>query len=298
MFEQDNTCTSSRQFPQALIAQSCSGASVTMQVSQEIFAAQGYKVYHGGEPILQQRPHIMKIAKQRLEARNGYDPSQEEVLTESLAVFNERAIEAQGILLFKTRSVNDEVLKTLNKLHTKLVFTFRRNLLDRAICVTRYCFESNLSYEVNYNGTKVNTCFKRRQRSSEIHMVHFTNISALLEQMQHWGNLQLERRLNYERFPNISKLTEYEDLFKFEYTARDDVFDDSVKVWCEFLKTFGEIKESIVQEVLRKYKNSRKSRPSFNATIYNFGKIKDSFNESHFREYTNQMLQQINLSNA
>ena len=119
MFEQDNTCTSSRQFPRALIAQSCSGASVTMQVSQEILEAHGYKVYHGAEPILEQRPHIMKIAKQRLEARNGYDPSQGEVLAESLAVFNERAIEAQGILLLKIRLVNDEVLKTLNKLGTK-----------------------------------------------------------------------------------------------------------------------------------------------------------------------------------
>ena len=95
----------------------------------------------------------------------------------------------------------------------------------------------------------------------------------------------MKKKNSYKELLNITDVTEYEDLFQFEYTDDNKVFDDAVRMWYIFLRTFGEIKEPILREVLKKYKNSRQPRPSFNDIVFNFDEVKGAINDSIFIEY-------------
>lgn len=265
--------------PRAIISHACSGSSITMRVTEKILRAHGYNVFHGGQPILHKDKDIMDKAKQRLEARIDRRPTKNETLAEIFVYLNERAAKTQKILLFKIENY-EGILETLKGLGTKFTYTYRSNYLSRAICAVRDCFQGrNLGSVVYANGTKADICFSRRHSDEKV-MAHFNMPRRLINQMQSWEN-----RDAFIKEHNSYHPAAYEDLFKFEYTDSEDVFDASVKSWCAFLETFGEIKEAIVREVLQMNRNSRPPPPPVEELIYNFDEIKGPINESLFREY-------------
>jgi len=258
--------------PRAVIAHPCSGSSVTMKITEKILKAHGYNVFHGGQPLLHNDKDIMDKATQRLEARVDREPTRKESISEMFVYLNEQASKHQKMLLFKIESYR-LVLDTLKELGTKIIYTYRGNYLDRAICTVRDCFKEDMGDLVYVNGTKADVCFHRR-KSDEKLMAYFNDTELLMNRMEFWKE---EDAGIIQEYPVDSAA--YEDLFKFEYTDSYKVFNDSVKLWCAFLKSFGEIKESIVKEVLQPDKNSRPPRPRLEEMIYNFDEIKDSVDE-------------------
>lgn len=263
-------------FPRVLIVNSCSGSTVIFKITKQILEAHGYHVRHGGEPLLDRKPHIMekarkKLIKEGLEAKIHRKPNLGELFAEILRMYNEEAIKYNKILLFKIKSLeDDEVVDALKKLGARFAYSYREKLLNRAICTTRDCFETGLGYQVHVNGTEAETCFGRRDNDDEKLMAHFNNTKKLAKMMVNWQHIDIRRERDYMNLYNPAESTAYEDLFQFVYTANDKVFNDAVKVWCAFLKTFGEIKEPLVKGVLHEYKNSRSPQPPLNETIYNF----------------------------
>jgi hypothetical protein len=103
--------------------------------------------------------------------------------------------------------------------------------------------------------------------------------------------IKVKERLNEKRVkkfsPTVAPSVEvaYEDLFAFEYTNSDRVFESSVKEWCNFLRNFGDIREDIVKEALIPYWNSMEKEQSHASVIYNANEIKDALDASPFRDY-------------
>jgi len=275
-------------FPRVLIAEPCSGSSATVMFTEVILKAHGYDILHAGEPLLRphQKDHFYDDANTRLKESLGRDPTHEEIRSESLILYNKRAILKNKIVLFKINNLQDDVLDTLQSMNTKFAFTYRRNTLDRAICSVRDCFvrDSPFGHQVFPNGTMSDLCFNRRQGQQKV-MAMFDDGQALISYMENKERI-LEQRI--ERYsPSIapSKGVAYEDLFAFEYTSSEQVLESSVKEWCNLLRSFGDINEVTVQEALTPYWNSRKVEPSHSSVIHNANEIKEALEDSPFQAY-------------
>jgi len=270
--------------PRVVIASACSGSSAIMNFTTRILQAHGYDVLLGGEP--QRNKNIINVAKKRLEARMNHEPTMGQILAEGLVEATETATANQQIYLFKIKEVNGEVLKTLKKLEAKFAFTYRGNLLDRAICMSRDCFgEGRLGHQVYENGTQSDACFDRRKHSAENYMAGFNDTESLLTEMEIWKKKNRNAIRNNKILYDPAEIAAYEDLFKFEYTDNKQVFDDSVKKWSVFLKNFADIQHLILKEFLLQYKNSRPPPAPLKQIVYNFDKLETILNESHFREF-------------
>jgi len=273
-------------FPRVVIAGPCSGSSATMDFTRKILQAHGYGVPYGGEPILQKHEEIISVAKERLKATMNREPTMNEILAEGIVYRTEMVTENNNIYLFKIKVVNKVILKTLEKLGAKFAFTYRGNLLDRAICTSRDCFDKGkLGHQVYENGTDADACFDRRKHSDEKLMANFNDSEVLFSEMERWKEDTRKVIHDQSNLWDPAEIATYEDLFKFEYTDSEQVFDDSVKKWNAFLKNFAEIQEPILRGVLETFRNSRPPPAPFKETLYNFDKLEEILNESHFKEY-------------
>ena len=102
-----------------------------------------------------------------------------------------------------------------------------------------------------------------------------------------WSRKWKNGRLKYKSLYDPAKALAYEDLFRFEYTDSEYIFQQSFEAWCAFfLQTFGDIKAPIVERVLLAYKNStsRPPRSPYEETIYNFDDVKKTFEGSKFND--------------
>ena len=279
-------------FLRVLIAEPCSGSSAIFKFTALILKAHGYDVLDGGEPLLRlkEKEHFYDDAKHSLMQSLGREPKHEEIMQEFLILFNKQAVLKNKIVLFTMNAIPKYIMDTLESMDTKFALTYRRNILDRAICAVRDCFvEHNrhnpiVGRQVFSNGTVADMCFNRR-RSNENGMAEFDDVEALM------SYIKVKERLNEKRVkkfsPTVAPSVEvaYEDLFAFEYTNSDRVFESSVKEWCNFLRNFGDIREDIVKEALIPYWNSMEKEQSHASVIYNANEIKDALDASPFRDY-------------
>jgi len=275
-------------FPRVLIAQPCSGSSASIKFAEVILKAHGYAVLHGGQPLLRpkKKDRFYDDAKHSLMQSLGRDPTHEEIMSESLILFNKQAVLENKIVLFKFNAIPKYIMDTLESMDTKFAFTYRRNTLDRAICAVRDCFVANnpIGHQAFPNGTVSDMCFNRR-RSHEKVMAKFDDVEALI------SYIEAKERSNEKRVRKFSPIVApstdvaYEDLFAFEYTNSDRVFESSVKEWCNLLRNFGDIREDIVKEALIPYWNSMEMEQSHSSVIYNANEIKDALDASPFRDY-------------
>ena len=275
-------------FPRVLIAQPCAGSSATIKFATVILEAHGYAVLRGGQPLLRpkKKDRFYNDAKHSLKQSLGRDPSHHEIMSESLILFNKRAVLENQIVLFKVNNIPKYIMDTLESMDTKFAFTYRRNTLDRAICAVRDCFVADIpiGHQVFPNGTVSDLCFNRRFSHEKV-MAKFDDVELLMSYMEGKDRSNEKRVEAFSTIVAPSTDVAYEDLFAFEYTNSVRVLESSVKEWCNLLRNFGDIREDVVKEVLIPYWNSMEMEKSHSSVIYNANEIKDALDASPFRDY-------------
>lgn len=239
--------------------------------------AYGYQIdFAVNQPILksnlQAHPPVIEKATAQLTERLLREPSYPEIVAESISILNQKAFENGKIYLFKANSLGEEIiLDALKKMGAKFAATYRENVMDQAVCQAMDCF--GLGHQVFSNGTKSSLCFDRRHANvNEKLFVDFDDLDELTSTIESI-KADNEVRENLVNLYSPALFQSYEDLFKFEYTDSEEVFNESVLAWRSFLYNFGKIKEDIVREVLRPYHNSRSAPSHYSKRIYNFEKL-------------------------
>jgi hypothetical protein len=265
-------------FPRVIFASPCAGSSATLRFTKAILHAHGYQVDSTvSQPILkmnlQAHQSVIQKATDQLTEQLSREPTYPEIVAESISILNRKATENGKIYLFKANSLGKEiVLDTLKQLGTKFAATYRESIMDQAVCEAMDCF-GNIGHPVFANGTRSALCFDRRQADIDDKLlVNFDDIDKLKHTIERIRS-DNEVRGNHDSLYSPARYQSYEDLFKFEYTDSEEVFDESVFAWQSFLFNFGEIEEDIVREVLRPHHNSRPAPSHYSTRIYNFEKL-------------------------
>lgn len=270
--------------PRVVIASPCSGSSVVMKFTAQILRAHGIDIDLEPEPVRLKKDNIMDKARHRLKNKMDREPTLDETVAESIVFLNERALKNGKILLFKVHIISDGVMEALKGLNAKFAYTYRDNLFDRAICASKDCFaEGMLGHPVFINGTQSDACFDRRQMDEKV-MPFFNNTESLITKMHEWDKVVERKKKDYMPLHYPAQAAAYEEMFKFEYTDQEDTFNHSIQVWCDFLKNFADVEAQIVERVLRKYMNSRKTRNRYNEMVYNFEEVAKAIEASPFRD--------------
>jgi hypothetical protein len=259
-------------FPRVILASPCAGSSATLQFTKVILHAHGYQVDSKvSEPLLKlKRQAVIQNATDHLTEQLSREPTYAEIVAESISILNQNATENGKIYLFKANSLGKVALDTLKKLGTKFAATYRESTMDQAVCMAMDCF-ANIGHPVFANGTRSDLCFARRKADVKL-LVDFDDIDKLKHTIERIRS-DNEVRRNHDSLYSPALYQSYEDLFKFEYTDSEKVFDESVFAWQSFLFNFGEIKEDIVREVLRPHHNSRPAPSHYSTRIHNFEKL-------------------------
>lgn len=275
-------------FPRLLITSPCSGSSATVRFSRKILEAHGYKVHVGDEPGVPSRNHFYDAAKANLEAKLKRKPTAREIVIESFKLYNEKAFSRNAILLIKINHVWGETGKELVQMGAKFAYAHRSNIIDRAICVVRDCFQNEkFGHQVYANGTASDSCFSRRKSPEKV-QAYINDIGALVDYMTRKQRDDLNRMNNYETYiVPPAEIQTYEELFQFEYTPNQQIFEHSVKAWCKLLGNFINVDESIVRETLRPYQNSLPPLPPHSELIYNYKQVLEAMqrNDSSWMQY-------------
>lgn len=274
-------------FPRLLITSPCSGSSVTIRFSRKILEAHGYNVFVGDEPGVPSRNHFYDPAKKNLEERLGRKPTAREITLESFRLYNQKALSQNKILLIKINHVWNDTGRELNKMGAKFAYAYRSNIMDRAICVVRDCFQDEtFGHQVYVNGTASNSCFSRRKSKEKV-QAYISDVDALINFMlkkEIDDKTRLQRYSSYIAPP--AEIQTYEDLFQFEYTNSEQIFEQSVQSWCKLLGNFANIDKDIVRETLRSYINYLPHLASHSELIHNYDDVREKLkNYSSLMQY-------------
>ena len=274
-------------FPRILIAGPCSGSSATVKFTKVILEAHGYDVFHGSEPLLrpEQKNSFYDDARTSLKQSFNREPTRNEILSESLFLYNQKAFQTNRILLIKANHIPKQVKDTLENMGARFAFTYRSNVLDRAVCAARDCFlkEDPIGRQVFLNGTTADMCFNRRHIDEKL-MANF-DTDKLHSYMEDKERQNEDRIDMFTRSFSPSKFAAYEDLFEFEYSRSEETLKKSVHAWADLLQSFGDINKATVEAALIPYWNTRPKKPSHSTVIYNIEEVKGSLLESPLEMY-------------
>ena len=344
--------------PLVLLMKACSGSTATFQTSKKILKAHGVKfIVAHWELYKPHRNYRYKDAKIKLInelqdrlppemgeeelwkfdsepamdslTTNLYDDSfvkVEDVLIESMRMMIEDAKQVNRVLFFK-----NERHGLTSRLKEELGATFghvvRRNVLDRAICMARDCFnglDSNNDNTTGYpvmvfpNSDTINTaggdatpptiqhtnlCFKRREflknqtikemgikikakfdNPRKLHSwmmkreAHTEREIQAYESVRHKPVRRNLRTAQQDESEEGTGTTQYyEDLFAFEYTPDENVFNECVDRWRvlveEIIGHRFEIDPTIVARTIRPMQNTLRAPGSHEAVIQNFAQV-------------------------
>lgn len=274
-------------YPRLLITSPCSGSSVTIRFSKKILEAHGYNVFVGDEPGVPSRNHFYAAAKANLQDKLGRKPTAREIVIESFKLYNEKAVSQNKILLIKINHVWGETGKELIKMGAKFAYARRSNMVDRAICVVRDCFQNEtFGHQVYVNGTASDSCFSRRKNHEKV-QAYIDDTGALVDFMTRKQIEDNDRMMKYEAYiVPPAEIQSYEDLFQFEYTNSQKEFEQSVKAWCKLLGNFLDVDERIVRDTLRPYQDSLTPLPPHSELIHNYNDVWETIkNNSSWMPY-------------
>ena len=224
-----------------MLYQYCSGSTAVLGHIRKLFKAH-YRVgvIHGGELHKPSKNMYYEQIKNSYLGENT-DIADNDILVESFNMYSKKATLEQKILVFKQDY--ESVMSTYEKstLESAYIGILRKNKLDRFLCKIKDCFgrEDRIGYMVYAeNGTKVTNyaCFKRRQEQSNIKLKIHVHVPKLISFMQR--QLLEDKKLisNVKKIIYPSEIQYYEDLWAFEYTADDNVFEQSMNAWETLLR--------------------------------------------------------------
>merc|ERR1719232_1649532 len=268
-----------------LIEHGCSGSTATMKTAKQILRAHGFDIFKTNKEMYRSdRNKYFEAAKEELVKSGVTKPSKNSILLKSFTLMNEIATKNGQVVMSEV--TNEELIQDLKKTKNALFgHMYRQNILDKAICATRDCFPLSKrisSYPVAIkNGTYEQTdlCFSRREHPEIEVKANFSSISKLRKQMH--GSIKKSK--NFKKWANSyiapSKSQAYEDLFAFEYTSNETVFESSVRAWDSFLKSM-DLDIKIIAKTLRSMQNTRSAPKSHDKLIHNFKELENIFRSS------------------
>ena len=264
-----------------LVANGCSGSTVTLRFLTDILTAHGYKISKTKKELM--KPHKNKLfqkAKERVK-NSGEKPTYERVIVESLEMYYQQASSRGEILLFNsgsTRFLN--TLAGMKKIGIRFGHMYRSNSLDRCVCMVRDCFDGG-SYGFPVfanNGTKTDLCFQRRKSSEKIQTVFHPGMAASCVETEA-NNVKdsIEKIKSHAEMSNSLSVS-YEELYAFEQSSDESTFQASLRAWVSLSKsllTEREINEKKISDILRLEQNTRVPSKLHADIIYNFNDLEE-----------------------
>jgi hypothetical protein len=149
------------------------------------------------------------------------------------------------------------------RIGTRAVHMRRFNILDRAICLARDCFQPHLGFPVNAEtGAKTDSCFLRRTNAS-VRTAVWINVSALSKWLDTEARISAQLHMAYD----------YDVLSAFEYKGTTSwqahALNSSARAWASMLGEWGvatdweRVRSFLIANPLHLSRNSRASLHSF-----------------------------------
>ena len=267
-----------------LVADGCSGSTAAQDLLREILKAHGLNISRSPfEPMKRKNNKYWGEARKNLEER-GEDMVHSNVLMEAMKLMHLDAQSRQEVLVVKSGSLPFlHNFAKFEQMGMKFTFLYRWNALDRCVCMVRDCFAKDMNYGFPVfasNGTKSDLCFSRRAADEEIKAVfHHGRALPCVREMASRAEMTIQ---NITRLPFVEKEVSYEDLFAFEYSSEERVFNASLVAWESFVGPLldeDEVNAAIIETILRREQDSRLPPKRHSDVIYNVAEVKKELYE-------------------
>jgi len=260
-----------------LISSMCSGSSAANLFAVEILNAHGVQTQKidNYEQLVRKKNHFYYNASKTLKELHGDEPDYHEVIIESMKNLKQEANVNGSVLYFKANTdlvLGNNLLSSMVDMGVVFGHLYRENILDQKICTVIDCFDQQTGYPVNDNGNKSELCFKRR-RHPDIKLKVHLNPWILVKEMK-----ARKKKLNIhvQSFKQLIAPAESqttEDMFAYEYTADENAFQQSLKAWASISRSMLDIDENILENLMRKYQNTRTPPAPHSNIIENYDEV-------------------------
>ena len=274
----------------AMIQYGCSGSSALVHLTRELLRAHGFLTLEGKSEIIKpEKNKFYESAKQTL-APNGEKVSKTKVVREMMHQTLQHVEDSDMTAIFKLGPRKTAIAfgeNGLLELGVKFIHFYRSNLLDHVLCEVRDCQlrGKRVGYPVfPANGTRTDICFGRRR--THVKVKAYLNVSATVAYMKHWDERMAgeQASLPYDRLETGERYSA-EDLYGFEYTQDEDMFDRSRSEWMRLLsRVIDSPDETTVNDFLRKYQGTRTPHPHYDI-IYNYAETVAALKEAQLDHY-------------
>ena len=165
-------------------------------------------------------------------------------------------------------------LVSLQRMNATFIHTYRENVLDRAVCMIRDCFDNGEhGYPISADSLEQSDlCFKRRVNDTKV-MAHVlpTKMPDMLKTYEEVIETD-KRELPYLIGDDPTKVRPTEELFAYEYTSDEETFQRSLDAWSVILKDVLHLDSTALEKVMRKDQN-RFERTTHNNVIDNVDEL-------------------------
>jgi len=288
--------------PRMIIMDGCSGSSATYRFTIKLLEAHGvhigYNITDKSELLKPAKNPFYDSVQQTLEKKyqSGILPSKptyNDIMLESLIEMHHKYQQNDENLFFKA---NQQFLYTIGSLNTlfnqllqnnsKFASLYRANIVDHAICSIRDCFgdTEDIGYDVfATNGTRSDLCFKRRFVNDET-KVHISNTHEFIHYLQRIEHRRIRQQQHLEMILPSTEQS-MEDLFAYEYSNDEVVFEKSVKAWANFIRSMVDhVNEDTIAMLMRENQNTRMPPSAHSTVIENIDEVVSAIQE-HMPKY-------------
>ena len=268
----------------SVISTMCSGSSAANRFAVEMLNAHGIQTQklNNYEQLVKKKNHFYYNASKTLKELHGDKPGYQEVIIEAMKNLKQHANANGSVLYFKTNV--DHVLDKKNKKNKKnilsplvnmgIVFghSYRENILDHKICTVTDCFDQQTGYLVYDNGNKSDLCFKRRKHPDIKLKVHLNPWKLVKQLKARKKKLNIDIK-NFKQLIAPAESQSTEAMFAYEYTADENAFRQSLKAWASISRSMLDIDENILENLMRKYQNTRTPPGPHSSIIENYDEV-------------------------
>jgi hypothetical protein len=295
----------------ALISSGCSASSITIEFTKQLIMAHGVAVQGGAYEIMKpetnrfwdsaleklksgSRRYLKRLGDMGSDELASKDHPYQDVIIEAMNQSIADAASKDNKLLFKVGANmmlgrkrtekwgdgnigSNKVPQGLIDLGVSFRHHYRENVLDVMVCAVRDCFAGGSRMYPVYanNGTKVEgLCMDRRKAKVKV-KAQFDDPSHLIKKMRKKKELIDAEVGLVDSIPGVGEAYKTEDLFAFEYTDDEEVFESSLKEWMSFISSTVDPDEAIVAKFLRKYQGKLTMKPH-SETIYNIDEVAEA----------------------
>jgi len=268
-----------------LISDGCSGSTITQDFIRRILSAHGFNILKSSYESFNLNPRKNPFLETALKQIKGEPRRNDSQILAYKLLYNHSI--SKGQTLVNKISPTDFLThwKVLEKMGVDYVYMSRRNALDICVCYVRDCILGGpeIGYPVfGNNGTKTDLCFKRRKSGEKI-QAFFKEGEAKKCLKRVWQKTKRKAQAFLGKASRRNQDTSsmfYHDLFAFEYTPDEKIFQDSFLAWKSFIAPLVEqVNGTIILDILRPAQNTLPPLASHRDIIYNFEQVEKELME-------------------